>query len=104
MPGTRLPDLALPSSAGGEVNLRGERAAVVFVYPWTGRPGVADPPGWDDIPGAHGSTPESAGFRDAYDKFCDTGASTSSVSADRTASTTRELVLAPRPAVCDAQR
>ena len=80
VPGTRLPDIALPSSAGGEVNLRGERAAVVFIYPWTGRPGVADPPGWDDIPGAHGSTPESAGFRDAHDKFCDIGVSVFGVS------------------------
>jgi peroxiredoxin len=71
--GTPLPDLALPSSAGGEVNLRDQRAAVVFIYPWTGRPDVADPPGWDGIPGAHGSTPESIGFRDAYDKFCDIG-------------------------------
>ena len=44
VPGTRLPDIALPSSAGGKVDLRGERAAVVFIYPWTGRPGVADPP------------------------------------------------------------
>ena len=46
-----------------------EGAAVVYVYPWTGRPGIADPPGWDDIPGAHGSTPETEGFRDHYLKF-----------------------------------
>lgn len=43
--------------------------AVVYVYPWSGRPGVSDPPGWDDIPGAHGSTPETAGFRDHYEAF-----------------------------------
>jgi peroxiredoxin len=65
--GTPLPDLALASTAGATVNLRRRRgAAIVYVYPWTGRPGLADPPGWDDIPGAHGSTPETAGFRDAY--------------------------------------
>jgi peroxiredoxin len=42
---------------------------VIYIYPWTGRPGLPDPPGWDAIPGAHGSTPESAGFRDLYSEF-----------------------------------
>lgn len=68
--GLELPDLALPSSRGEPVNLRTRKgAAVVYVYPWTGRPGVEDPPGWDDIPGAHGSTPETEGFRDHYLKL-----------------------------------
>ncbi|MFA5899870.1 MAG: peroxiredoxin [Hyphomicrobium sp.] len=68
--GLEWPDLALPSSRGGTVNLCQRRGvAVVYVYPWTGRPGVSDPPGWDDIPGAHGSTPETEGFRDHYLKF-----------------------------------
>lgn len=65
-----LPNIALPSSRGGTVNLGSRRGvAVVYVYPWTGRPGFADPPGWDDIPGAHGSTPETEGFRDHYLRF-----------------------------------
>jgi peroxiredoxin len=42
---------------------------VVIVYPWTGRPGHPNPPHWDDIPGAHGSTPELEGFRDHYAGF-----------------------------------
>jgi peroxiredoxin len=68
--GLCLPDLALPSTRGGSVELRAwPGRAVVYVYPWTGRPGVADPPGWDDIPGAHGSTPETIGFRDRYVEF-----------------------------------
>ena len=68
--GLALPDIALRSSRGGLVNLSTRKgAAVVYVYPWTGRPGLADPPGWDDIPGAHGSTPETEGFRDHYLKF-----------------------------------
>ena len=68
--GLELPDVALQSSRGETVNLSTRKgAAVVYVYPWTGRPGVADPPGWDDIPGAHGSTPETEGFRDHYLKF-----------------------------------
>ncbi len=70
VPGTRLPDIALPSTRGGEVNLGTlPEAAIIYVYPWTGRPGLADPQGWDDIAGAHGSTPETAGFRDAYVAF-----------------------------------
>jgi peroxiredoxin len=68
--GVVLPDVGLASTQGGAVNLRtrGGRC-VVYVYPWTGRPGLADPPGWDDIVGAHGSTPETAGFRDLHGEF-----------------------------------
>jgi len=70
MPGALLADLSLPTTTGGDVNLRTRKgAAVVYVYPWTGRPGLADPPGWDDIVGAHGSTPETVGFRDLYRQF-----------------------------------
>ena len=70
MPGLALPDLVLASTTGDAVNMRDhEGAAVVYVYPWTGRPGIDDPPGWNDIPGAHGSTPETAGFRDCYGRF-----------------------------------
>jgi peroxiredoxin len=73
-PGIKLPDVALPATIGDAVNLATRHgAAVVYVYPWTGRPGLADPPGWDDIPGAHGSTPETVGFRDAYARFRDMG-------------------------------
>jgi peroxiredoxin len=39
------------------------------MYPWTGRPGSPNPPDWDVIPGAHGSTPELEGFRDAAGVF-----------------------------------
>jgi peroxiredoxin len=38
----------------------------VYIYPMTGRPGVALPEGWDDIPGARGCTPESCAFRNLY--------------------------------------
>lgn len=30
---------------------------LVFIYPRTGKPGVPNPDGWDDIPGARGCTP-----------------------------------------------
>jgi peroxiredoxin len=68
--GTRLPDVALAATRGASINLaRYQERAVVFVYPMTGTPGVANPPDWDIIPGAHGSTPEAEGFRDAYSDF-----------------------------------
>ncbi len=70
LPGTALPDIALPASDGSVVNLaRLGGRSVVFVYPWTGRPGFADPPGWDDIAGAHGSTPQAAGFAALHAAF-----------------------------------
>ena len=68
--GTRLPDVALVATRGASVNLaRYQERAVVFVYPMTGTPGVANPPDWDRIPGAHGSTPEAEGFRDTHAQF-----------------------------------
>lgn len=68
--GARLPSIPLLSTRGGTIDLSAHSgAAVVFVYPYTGQPGVADPPGWDDIPGAHGSTPQAQGFRDHYQAF-----------------------------------
>jgi peroxiredoxin len=61
--GARLPDLVLPSSQGA-VNVRDFE--VLYVYPRTGRPGVLPLPGWDEIPGGRGCTPQSCGFRDLY--------------------------------------
>lgn len=68
--GLCLPDVSLPSTGGEPVNLGTSRGSiVVFIYPWTGRPGFPDPPGWDDIAGAHGSTPQAVGFRDLAPEF-----------------------------------
>lgn len=61
--GTRLPPVTLPATNGADVVLAElPGRAVVFIYPWTGRAGVPNPPGWDDIPGAHGSTLQAEGF------------------------------------------
>lgn len=67
LPGTKLPDLALPATSGGAVNLAKLKGrTVVYIYPRTGVPGVDAPPGWDQIPGARGCTPQSCGFRDHF--------------------------------------
>lgn len=70
IPGTRLPDVALAATRGAAVNLaRFQERAIVFVYPFTGTHGKPNPPKWDEIAGAHGSTPEAEGFRDYYSGF-----------------------------------
>jgi peroxiredoxin len=63
--GASLPDITLLATAGPAVTLsKLKGASVLYVYPRTGVPGVDAPPGWDDIPGARGCTPQSCGFRD----------------------------------------
>jgi peroxiredoxin len=65
--GTRLPDLALPATSGPSVNLaKLPGRTVLYLYPRTGVPGVDLPPGWNEIPGARGCTPQSCGFRDHF--------------------------------------
>lgn len=92
VPGLAMPDIALPSTAGGSVTLAQLPGwAIVFVYPWSGRPGVENPPGWDDIPGAHGSTPEAEGFRNLHRAFVEHGAAVLGLSGQDTA-WQRELI------------
>jgi peroxiredoxin len=65
--GLKLPDVELPATSGGKVNLSKLKGrTVVYIYPRTGVPGVDPPPGWDQIPGARGCTPQSCGFRDHF--------------------------------------
>ncbi len=72
--GAALPDRALPSSRGGRVNpARAPGRVLVFIYPYTGRPGVPDPEGWDKIPNAHGSTPQAQAYSAAYSEYLDLG-------------------------------
>jgi peroxiredoxin len=67
LPGAAVPAVSLPSTLGGEVDLAqvARERLVAYVYPRTGTPGQPSPPGWDDIPGARGCTPQSCAFRDA---------------------------------------
>jgi len=66
--GMAIPDLALPSTSGRQVNLSkvDSPRIVIYAYPMTGRPDRKLPEGWDDIPGARGCTPETCGFRDHH--------------------------------------
>ena len=63
--GVAVPSAALPSTAGGAVDLSAlEGLSVVYAYPMTGRPDRDLPEGWDAIPGARGCTPQSCAFHD----------------------------------------
>jgi peroxiredoxin len=80
--GLEIPSLVLPSSQGPVdlAELAAERL-VLYVYPRAGRPGVPMPPGWDEIPGARGCTPQSCGFRDHAAELASFGARVAGVSA-----------------------
>jgi peroxiredoxin len=80
--GTMLPQLTLESSHG-PVSIRelGRERLVLYVYPRAGRPGRPLPPGWDEIPGARGCTPQSCAFRDHGAELAELGASVAGLSA-----------------------
>lgn len=72
--GSPIPPIRFRSTAGGLVDLSATRGrVVVFVYPRTGRPDRDLPPGWDDIPGARGCTPQTCRFRDLHAEFAALG-------------------------------
>ncbi len=65
--GTMLTSLALPSTDGSTVDLAAlPGRTVVYCYPRTSRPDQPGIPGWDQIPGAKGCTPQSCAFRDHH--------------------------------------
>ncbi len=70
----RIASMPLSATIGGDVTLADlSGVTLLIIYPWTGRPNMPNPPHWDDIPGAHGSTPELEGFRDLYPAFQELG-------------------------------
>ena len=76
LPGMRLPPVPLLSTAGDTVDLAAlPGRTVIYCYPMTGRPGSDLPPGWDEIPGARGCTPQSCSFRDHHAELRSLGAS-----------------------------
>jgi peroxiredoxin len=85
--GTRLPDTALPSTAGGAVVLAGMPGrTVVYAFPRTGVPGEPSlDENWEMIPGARGCTPESCAFRDHHGEISDAGAQLFGLSTQDTA-------------------
>jgi peroxiredoxin len=90
--GQSLPNVSLVTTEGAAISLAMlPGRSLVVVYPWTGRPGLPNPPNWDNIAGAHGSTPELEGFRDHAADFARLGVLLFGLST-QTADHQRELV------------
>jgi peroxiredoxin len=82
-----IPAISLPSTNGGTVDLAAisrDSRTVFFFYPRSGRPDEPQIPGWDDIPGARGCTPQSCAFRDHFGEFEALGVQVLGVSAQDT--------------------
>jgi peroxiredoxin len=107
LPGIELPALTLESSTGpvGLAELAAERL-VLYVYPRAGRPGRPSLPGWDEIPGARGCTPQSCGFRDHEAELRELGAHVAGLSAqtvdDQLEFAERNRI--PYPVIADPER
>jgi peroxiredoxin len=82
LPGRTIPPLTLPSSSGplSLAELARERL-VLYVYPRAGRPDRPMLPGWDEIPGARGCTPQSCAFRDHAAELAAHGTTVAGLSA-----------------------
>ena len=78
LPGRELPHVVLDSSQG-PVDVAS--FSVLYVYPRTGKIGEPSLPGWDDIPGARGCTPQSCAFRDHAAELAELGATVAGLSA-----------------------
>jgi peroxiredoxin len=86
LPGMRLPSVPLPSTTGNPVDLSAlSGTTIVYCYPMTGRPDRDLPPGWDEIPGARGCTPQSCSFRDHHAELQALGARVFGLSTQDTA-------------------
>jgi peroxiredoxin len=81
--GMRVPRLELPTTDQRALDLAeaAQRLLVLYIYPRTGRPDEPLPPGWDDIPGARGCTPQACAFRDLNAEIAAAGAHTLGLSA-----------------------
>ncbi|MEO1280436.1 MAG: peroxiredoxin [Pseudomonadota bacterium] len=83
-PGTPVPKLGLFCTAARFVNFTEMlRPAVVFVYPFMGGPARPNPQGWDDIPGAHGSTPQAVAYSRQIGRFSALGYDVHGISMQR---------------------
>lgn len=83
LPGLEMPSIELPSTGNRDVDVAKASRAVFFFFPAAGRPGVPDPKGWNQIPGARGCTPQACGYRDFYSEFRKFGYEVFGVSAQR---------------------
>ena len=80
--GSTVPSITLASTAGGTVDASQRSGhTVIYIYPRTGDPAKASVPGWEEIPGARGCTPQTCSFRDHYQDILSLGADVFGLSA-----------------------
>jgi peroxiredoxin len=73
--GMMLPSVPLRATSGEMVDLSAlPGTCVVYAYPRMGEPDKNPPPGWNEIPGARGCTPQSCAFRDHFSELQALGA------------------------------
>ena len=83
--GMALPSVLLESTSGEQIDLKSiPGTVVVYIYPMTGRLGIALPDGWDDIPGARGCTPQACDFSDHHQQLQELGATVFGLSSQTT--------------------
>lgn len=86
LPGMILPSVTLLSTSDEWIDLSALRGrTVVYCYPRTGLPNADPPPGWNDVPGARGCTPQSCAYRDLYKELQAAGAAVFGLSTQDTA-------------------
>lgn len=85
--GLPMPPVALRSTRDRLVRLDrlGPGRTVIYAYPRTGVPDEDSPPGWDEIPGARGCTPQNCSFRDHHADLRALGADVFGLSTQDTA-------------------
>lgn len=105
--GMTIPAITLAATNG--FNIRPDdatsRFTVIYGYPRTGVPGEDLPPGWNEIPGARGCTPQNCAFRDHHHELQELGATVYGLSTQETAYQ-REMadrLHLPFPVLSDAQ-
>lgn len=65
--GMAVPSVPLLATDSAIVDLsRLPGRTVVYSYPRSGRPGLPNPEGWEQVPGARGCTPQTCAFRDHF--------------------------------------
>ena len=100
-----MPNVSLWSTDDKEINLSDLLGwNVIFCYPMTGRPGLAIPEGWVQIPGAAGCTPQVCSYREKHKELSTNrvgiyGISTQTPEVQKEASTRLGL---PYPLLSDA--
>jgi peroxiredoxin len=84
--GMAIPSIPLAGTRNHMVILANVPAprTVVYAYPRTGEPDKEPPPGWNDIPGARGCTPQSCSMRDHYKQMKALGAEVFGLSTQTT--------------------